>query len=89
MALAFLLGLLTACFLTGLSLRTFKMHSLKSWLYASMVAPALIILMDSFEPTGWLPVALFFGTIYGVAAGGVGVLLGRAISRKSHGNPAS
>jgi hypothetical protein len=89
MGFAFLLTLLAACFLTGFGLRALRMRSLKSWVYASLVAPALMIVMESLEPTGWLPVALFFGTVYGVIAGGVGVLLGWVITRESRDYPAS
>jgi len=89
MATIFLLVALLASFLVGLGLRLRGAHWLRAWIAASVVIPVLILIVDLLQPSGWLGVALIFGTLYGVASGGVGVLIGWLATRNRHENAAS
>lgn len=89
MASAFFLAVLFAAFLVGLGLRVRGKHWFRSWFFASLVIPISISVAELLQPSGWYGVALFFGTLYGVASGGIGVLIGWLATRKRHENAAS
>jgi hypothetical protein len=89
MASAFFLAVLFAAFLVGLGLRLRGKHWFRAWVAASLVIPVSISVVEFFQPSGWYGVALFFGTLYGVASGSVGVLIGWLATRKRHQNAAS
>ena len=89
MATAFFLAVLFASFLVGLGLRLRGMHWLQAWIAASLVIPASIFIMDFLQPSGWLGVALFFGTLYGIGLGGLGVLIGWLAIRRRRSDAAS
>ena len=89
MATAFFLAVLFASFLVGLGLRLRGMHWLRAWIAASLVIPVSIFIVDLLQPSGWLGVALFFGTLYGIGLGGVGVLIGWLAIRRRRSNAAS
>jgi len=89
MASAFFLAVLFAAFLVGLGLRLRGKHWFRAWLAASAVIPVSISAVELLQTSGWFGVALFFGTLYGIASGGVGVPIGWLATRKRHENAAS
>ena len=89
MATAFFLALLAASFLVGLGLRLRGTHWLRAWIAASLIIPVSISVVDFLQPSGWLGVALFFGTLYGIGLGGLGVVIGWLATRKRRDNAAS
>ena len=89
MATAFFLAVLFASFLVGLGLQLRGMHWLRAWIAASLVIPVSIFIVDLLQPSEWLGVALFFGTLYGIGLGGVGVLIGWLAIRRRRSNAAS
>jgi hypothetical protein len=89
MATALFLAVLFASFLVGLGLRLRGMHWLRAWIAASLVIPVSMLIVDLLQPTGWLGVALFFGTLYGIGLGGLGVLIGWLATRGRHSDAAS
>jgi hypothetical protein len=89
MATVFFLAVLFASFLVGLGLRLRGMHWLRAWIAASLVIPVSMLIVDFLQPSGWLGVALFFGTLYGIGLGGLGVLIGWLATRRRRTNAAS
>jgi hypothetical protein len=89
MATALFLAVLFVSFLVGLGLRLRGMHWLRAWIAASLVIPVSMLIVDLLQPTGWLGVALFFGTLYGFGLGGLGVLIGWLATRGRRSDAAS
>jgi hypothetical protein len=89
MATALFLATLAAACLTGLGLRVRGAHWFRAWFWASLVIPAVLVITEFFDPSGWLGVALFFGTLYGFGMATLGVFIGWLITRKRSGDAAA
>lgn len=66
-------------FVTGLAIRLRGKKEVQAWLLSSLVLPALVLLEEFVLPyqgggASMWPIALFFGGLYGVISGGLGVL---------------
>ena len=82
------IGVLGAAAVTGFILRYLGMTWFVAWLVASMVIPTILYVGELLQPTGWLGVAVFFGGIYGVVLGGIGVLAAWLVTKKRDGHAA-
>jgi len=82
------LAVLAAAFGTGFILRYLGMTWFVAWLIASVVIPTILYVSELLDPVGWLSVAMFFGTLYGIALGGAGVLAAVLATRKPNDQPA-
>lgn len=69
---------LALAFLTGLVLTLKGYKPLNAWLLSCCILPAFVVFAEFLMPyqgggASMWPIALFFGTLYGAAAGGAGV----------------
>ena len=83
MVIAIALAVVAASFLVafGLRVRT-KAHWFTAWLSGALVLPVSMWLSELVYPSGWLAVALFFGSLVSAAVAALGVLFGRLIVRR-------
>lgn len=78
---------IVAAFLLAYALRTTGLHIALAWLVSCLVVPAYVFLMEYVLPdrgdgSPMWPIAMFVGTIYGAAAGGVGVFFASLMDKK-------
>jgi hypothetical protein len=90
MAIAMALAVVAASFFVALGLRVAtKVHSFTACFLGTLVLPVILWISEALYPTGWLGVALFFGSPVSAVVAALGALVGRLIVRKRAINVAS
>ncbi len=70
-----------ASFFIALAFALKRRQWFMGWLLGSLVPAAVFPVIEFFSPTGWLGVALVFGTLYCTAASTAGLLIAWLIAR--------
>ncbi len=81
MAAPFTLGVLAAAFFIALGFAVKRKQWFMGWFLGSLVPALVFPIVEFFSPSGWLPVALIFGTLYCMAASAFGLLVAWLIRR--------
>ena len=76
-----------AAFLLAFALRAAGMHVALAWLASCLVVPGFLFFIEHVVPgrgdaSPMWPIAMFVGSIYGAAAGGVGVFFASLMEKK-------
>jgi len=66
-----------------------KAHWFTAWLLGALVVPVAMCVSEVLSPTGWLGVALFFGSLVSAAVAALGVIIGWLIVRRRADHVAS
>ena len=83
MAAAIAIAVIAACFFVALGLRVrARFHWFTAWLLGALVLPVTMWISELIYPTGWLGVALIFGSLVSAAASALGVVIGWLVVRK-------
>lgn len=88
MDFAIFITILIAAAATGFLLKWKRMHWLLAWFVSSLVIPASIYVQQLVSPSEWFGVAVFFGALYSLGLGGIGVLVASLMQRKTNNNGA-
>ena len=79
-----LLAVLGASFAIAFAIALKRRQWFMAWFLGSLVPAAVFPILEFASPTGWLGVALIFGTLYCMTASAAGLLVAWLIARGKH-----
>jgi uncharacterized membrane protein len=85
----FAIAIVVASFFIALAFALKRKQWFMGWFLGALVPAAVFPVVEFFSPTGWLGVALVFGTIYCAVAAAFGLFIAWLIRRNKNANAAS